>query len=383
MKFNVSSRELLRILKATGAVIQRKCSLPILTSHLFTQVGDKFFITGSSLENALTMPVGILMDAGDTFQSFCLPAADIIPLLGSLPEQPVTFDIDMTAHIARVIYQSGQVSVPIEDSAEYPKVADVATPKTAFTVPANIFFPAVKAANGCTAVDDTLRPQMSAVALDVKDEQVIFVGTDGHSLYKYEYFHGAPFLSGEKTVILIPNTIVGSLQTPFLGVEAIEVLYDGKHVCLRAGDISFTIRDIEKKYPNYNSVIPKSNPYHVVLPVASLLGALKRVQLMASDASNMVKLSKDGMFVNLSAADIDFSKSASENLTLAEVDKPLTLPDAFAIGFKAVTLLKLLDNISTDNVRIELSDPAHAMLIKEDAENSVLTELCMPMKLEE
>jgi len=224
---------------------------------------------------------------------------------------------------------------------------------------------------------------MSAVALDVKDEQVIFVGTDGHSLYKYEYFHGAPFLSGEKTVILIPNTIVGSLQTPFLGVEAIEVLYDGKHVCLRAGDISFTIRDIEKKYPNYNSVIPKSNPYHVILPVASLLGALKRVQLMASDASNMVKLSKDGMFVNLSAADIDFSKSASENLTLAEVDKPLTLPDAFAIGFKAVTLLKLLDNISTDNVRIELSDPAHAMLIKEDAENSVLTELCMPMKLEE
>ena len=161
------------------------------------------------------------------------------------------------------------------------------------------------------------------------------------------------------------------------------MLYDGKHVCLRAGDISFTIRDIEKKYPNYNSVIPKSNPYHVILPVASLLGALKRVQLMASDASNMVKLSKDGMFVNLSAADIDFSKSASENLTLAEVDKPLTLPDAFAIGFKAVTLLKLLDNISTDNVRIELSDPAHAMLIKEDAENSVLTELCMPMKLEE
>ena len=65
------------------------------------------------------------------------------------------------------------------------------------------------------------------------------------------------------------------------------------------------------------------------------------------------------------------------------MDKPLTLPDTFAIGFKAVTLLKLLDNISTDNVRIELSDPAHAMLIKEDAENSVLTELCMPMKLEE
>ena len=105
------------------------------------------------------------------------------------------------------------------------------------------------------------------------------------------------------------------------------MLFDRKHVCLRAGDISFTIRDIEQRYPNYNSVIPKENPYHAVLPVSSFMGALKRVQLMASDASNMVKFSKDGMFVNLSAADIDFSKSASENLTLAEVDNPLTLPD--------------------------------------------------------
>lgn len=382
MKFNVSSRELLRILKATGSVIQRKCSLPILTNHLFTQVGDKFFITGSSQENALTMPVGILMESGDMFHPFCLPAADIIPLLGSLPEQPVTFDIDLERHLATIIYQSGQVSVPIEESAEFPKVADVTDPTTSFVVPANIFFPAVKAASGCTSFNDILRPQMAAVALDVLDDKVVFVGSDGHSLYKYEYFHGVPFLTGEKAVILIPNTIVGSLQTPFLGVEEIEVLFDRKHVCLRAGDISFTIRDIEQRYPNYNSVIPKENPYHAVLPVASFMGALKRVQLMASDASNMVKFSKDGMFVNLSAADIDFSKSASENLTLAEVENPLTLPDNFAIGIKASQLMNLLGNISTDNVRVELSAPKRSLLLKEDADNSVLLELCMPMSLE-
>lgn len=322
------------------------------------------------------------MESGDTFQPFCLPAADIIPLLGSLPEQPVTFDIDLERHLATVIYQSGQVSVPIEESAEFPKVADVTDPTTSFVVPANIFFPAVKAASGCTSVNDTLRPQMAAVALDVLDDKVVFVGSDGHSLYKYEYFHGVPFLTGEKAVILIPNTIVGSLQTPFLGVEEIEVLFDRKHVCLRAGDISFTIRDIEQRYPNYNSVIPKENPYHAVLPVSSFMGALKRVQLMASDASNMVKFSKDGMFVNLSAADIDFSKSASENLTLAEVENPLTLPDNFAIGIKASQLMNLLGNISTDNVRVELSAPNRPLLLKEDADNSVLLELCMPMSLE-
>lgn len=381
MKFSVSSRELLRILKATGAVILRKNSLPILADHLFTRDGDKFFITGSSQENSLTMPIGITLDNGSDFQPFCLLAVDIIPLLGALPEQPITVEVDMSNHIAKIIYQSGQVSVPVEDSAEYPRVSDVKEPKTSFDIEANIFFPAVKAANGCTAIDSTLRPQMSAVALDVQDEGVVFVGSDGHSLYKYSYQHGAPFLTGSKVVILIPNTIAGQLQAPFAGVETLTIQHDGKHVCLKAGDITFTIRDIEQKYPNYNSVIPKNSPYHATLPVAALAGAVKRVQLMASDASNMVKLSKEGMFLNLSAEDHDFSKTASENLVLAEVDNPLTIPDGFAIGFKASSLLMLLGNISTDNVTLQLSEPSRAILVLEDAPNSALVELLMPMQL--
>lgn len=381
MKFSVSSRELLRILKATGAVILRKNSLPILADHLFTRDGDKFFITGSSQENSLTMPIGITLDNGSDFQPFCLLAVDIIPLLGALPEQPITVEVDMSNHIAKIIYQSGQVSVPVEDSAEYPRVSDVKEPKTSFDIEANIFFPAVKAANGCTAIDSTLRPQMSAVALDVQDEGVVFVGSDGHSLYKYSYQHGAPFLTGSKVVILIPNTIAGQLQAPFAGVETLTIQHDGKHVCLKAGDISFTIRDIEQKYPNYNSVIPKNSPYHATLPVAALAGAVKRVQLMASDASNMVKLSKEGMFLNLSAEDYDFSKTASENLVLAEVDNPLTIPDGFAIGFKASSLLMLLGNISTDNVTLQFSEPSRAILVLEDAPNSALVELLMPMQL--
>ena len=381
MKFSVSSRELLRILKATGAVILRKNSLPILADHLFTRDGDKFFITGSSQENSLTMPIGITLDNGSDFQPFCLLAVDIIPLLGALPEQPITVEVDMSNHIAKIIYQSGQVSVPVEDSAEYPRVSDVKEPKTSFDIEANIFFPAVKAANGCTAIDSTLRPQMSAVALDVQDEGVVFVGSDGHSLYKYSYQHGAPFLTGSKVVILIPNTIAGQLQAPFAGVETLTIQHDGKHVCLKAGDITFTIRDIEQKYPNYNSVIPKNSPYHATLPVAALAGAVKRVQLMASDASNMVKLSKEGMFLNLSAEDYDFSKTASENLVLAEVDNPMTIPDGFAIGFKASSLLMLLGNISTDNVTLQLSEPSRAILVLEDAPNSALVELLMPMQL--
>ncbi len=382
MKFTVSNRELLRVLKAVGAVILKKNTLPILGNTLFTQKGDKFVLTGSSLENTLTMPIDLILQAGETFTPFCLNATDVMPLLASLAEQPITVDVSLDNHQAKFSYQGGEVSLPIEGTEDYPKMADMTTPTVKFSIATNIFLPAVKAASTCTAQDE-LRPVMAAVALDVKVDGVTFVGTDGHSLYKYVFYHGAPFLSeGNEDIILLPANVVGALDAPFAGAEEITVIHDGKHVCIEHDNVTFTIRDIEGRYPNYNSVIPQNNPYHAILPVASLKAALGRVRLMASDNSKLVKLAKEEMFVTLSADDLDFSRSAHEDLTLAEVEKACTMPTGFAIGFDYSRMVKLLNTISTDNVRVEMSDPSRAMLIKEDAENSALTELLMPMKLE-
>ena len=381
MKFNVSAKELLRVLKATGSVIQKKCSLPILCDHLFTKEGDMFFITGSSAENTLTMPIGITLDSDSDFEPFCLPAADLVGLLGSLAEQPVTITTDMQSKVFTINYNSGVVTMPLDSCDEYPKVAQMTEPTTEFDIETKIFFPAVKAASSCTNPDDALRPVFSCVCLDVKAEGVVFVGTNGHKLYKYDFVHGAPFLKGNENKILIPNAIIGALAVPFAGMETMTVTHDGKHLCLKSGDVTFTIRDIEQKYPNYNSVIPKECPYHAVLPLSNLLGALRRVSLMASDSSNMVKLSKQGMFLNLSAEDNDFSKNANENLVLAEVDDPCTIPDGFIIGFKCAYMVDLLGNVSTDNVRLEFVDHSRPVIVKEDAPNSVLTELTMPMQL--
>ena len=41
----------------------------------------------------------------------------------------------------------------------------------------------------------------------------------------------------------------------------------------------------------------------------------------------------------------------------------------------------LLGNISTDNVTLQLSEPSRAILVLEDAPNSALVELLMPMQL--
>jgi DNA polymerase-3 subunit beta len=220
---------------------------------------------------------------------------------------------------------------------------------------------------------------MNGVNFALNNGRLDIVASDSHALVKSSKAEQvAPNRCGS---FVMPKKAAKVLTDILEDEDWFEMEWNEREAHFNLTGSEFSFRLIEGKYPDYNSVIPKNSPYHATLPVAALAGAVKRVQLMASDASNMVKLSKEGMFLNLSAEDYDFSKTASENLVLAEVDNPLTIPDGFAIGFKASSLLMLLGNISTDNVTLQLSEPSRSILVLEDAPNSALVELLMPMQL--
>lgn len=377
MKFTVQSKEVLRVLNALLKVIQKKNSIPILDLVLLDRTEDgRYTLTGSSAENMLVMTIDILPEAGTTFHRVCLNAQQLQAAIATLPEQPV--EISVEDNFATTIrYQSGQFNLMSQDAECYPLPSSPAATKCAFSLPTAIFLPAIKSALPCSSHDE-LRPQMSTVALDVSNEGVTFVATDTNLLYKYVYTHGIPFLSeGAPDMILIPNTIVSAIEYPFRNAEVVTFSHDGRQLTLFTDDVRFIIRDQEGKYPNYNSVIPQNNPYHVTLSIRDLTSALKRVSLMASDASQLVVIRKTDDELTLTGEDIDLGTSAREVLSMDDC----TLPSGFAIGIRASSILQLLGAISTENVRLELSDARRPLLLKEDATNSALTELVMPLLL--
>ena len=79
----------------------------------------------------------------------------------------------------------------------------------------------------------------------------------------------------------------------------------------------------------------------------------------------------------ISAQDIDFSTSAEETQVCQYSGA------AMSIGFKSTFLIDILNNISADEVVIELADPSRAGVIVpvEQEENEDLLMLLMPMML--
>jgi DNA polymerase-3 subunit beta len=134
---------------------------------------------------------------------------------------------------------------------------------------------------------------------------------------------------------------------------------------------------LEFKYPNDDSVIPKSSPIIVTADKNLLFNAIKRVLPMANDSSNLIEMDFSNGQVVVSAKDIDFSKSASETVS-CDCDTELK------IGFKGSTLVEIIRNINDENVIIELNDPSRAGVFYSALElpRDEYLSLCMPMLIQ-
>jgi len=124
-------------------------------------------------------------------------------------------------------------------------------------------------------------------------------------------------------------------------------------------------------------VIPQNNPYKVTVDRVSLMNSLRRISIFSNQALNLVKVELFPNKMTISAQDIDFSISATEDLVCSYDGEPMR------IGFKSSLLIEILSNLSCSEVVIELADPSKAGLVVplEQNENEEVRMLIMPLML--
>jgi DNA polymerase-3 subunit beta len=153
------------------------------------------------------------------------------------------------------------------------------------------------------------------------------------------------------------------------------IRFDDRNAEINYGDGILQCRLIEGRYPNYNSVIPQSNPNQLTVDRQGLLAALRRVQPFANDSSNLIRFHVEDSTLQLDAEDYDFSKTATERMSCDYNGQPMS------IGFKGSSFIEILTNLDCSEVIIQLADPSRAGLVfpSEQPENQDVLMLMMPM----
>jgi len=374
MKFIVSSTDLLSHLQSISRVISTKNTLPILDNFLFQLSGNQLVITASDLETTMITSLNIENATGDG--SVAIPARILTDTLKEFPEQPLTFDINLDTLGIDLVSENGKYSIvgkPAMDFPQLPALKDERIHEVTF--PSEILLKGINRTLFATA-DDELRPVMNGILVELRTDRVTFVSSDAHKLVRFtrkdtRSDHDASFILPKKPANLLKNILPRE-------ENEVQLAFDEKNAIFKMSDYKLICRLVEGNYPAYEAVIPKNNPNKMAIDRVDFLNTLKRVSVFSNQASNLVKLHLKSNQLIISAQDIDYSISAVENLVCQYGG------DEMEIGFKSVFLIEILNNIGSEEVSLELSDPTRAGIVLprgEDNEDENLLMLHMPMMI--
>ena len=396
MKLQAQSSLLLRqALQKAAKCIDSKTAIAILSNVLLTQRKDdgKFFFVSATTDSELIIPAPLTIVEGSFKEDVVLPITSLLSLLSTLPADcVVTMDLSQDKeHSMNIEYctqngenvKKGNVSLVYFSAESFPRAAQPDNASLHISLPMATFSNVLSHA-GKFVSDSDLRPVMRCLCIDVAEDrsEVIFVASNGHVLIKLIHTNNPEtggsnfFRSGTPGKILVYSCFFKTLSV-FDGCEDIDIEANESMVRFTAGDITFVCKKAEGQYPNYNSVIPRNNPYVITVDKRELANVVKRVALFSSESSNLIVLKKDGMFLDVSAQDLDFNMSANDQVLITEG----TCPEGHSIGFKASSLLDVLAPIPSDTVTLHLSDPSHAGVVTANESSPRALTLLMPMIL--
>ena len=370
MRFTVSSTALSSKLNALSRVINSKNSLPILADFVFDIQDNVLHLTASDSENVMKTQVELTESDGNG--RFAVGNHDLLEAVKGFSEQPITFDVDQQANIAKISYQNGMFSLPVESADEYPVTQTVSDSATEIVIESAVLAENITRSLFATAQDE-LRPVMNGIYFDLTPECLSIVASDGHKLVRNKILN---IHSEQPASFILPKKPASLLKT-LLSKDGEDVIirFDERNALIDYTDGEITCRLIEGRYPNYNSVIPQSNPNQLTVDRLGLLAALRRVQPFSSDSSNLIRFHVEGGTLQLDAEDYDFSKTATERMACQYEGQPMS------IGFKGSSFIEILGNFDCPEVLIQLADPSRAGLVlpTEQTENQDVLMLMMPM----
>jgi len=349
MKFSVSKDKLLEGLAIVQNVVSTRTTLPIL-SNVLLQAGDgEVRLTTTDLDVGVRGRVEAQVErTGGT----TLPARRLFAIVRELPASEIYFDVD-SKNLASIRSGSSYFKILGLPEEEFPALARFENPKV-FTIGQKELRDGLKKTSYAISTDET-RYVLNGILCSFKENKLTLVATDGRRLALVDL--ELEFPRSQEVDIIVPTKAVAELQ---------RLLHDEGDVKLSIGEnqISFELNStllvsklIEGNYPNYRQVIPAETKERITLERETLLNAVRRVALLASEKSNSVKLIFSKSNIDIVATTPEVGE-AKESLAVMYKGRE------FSIAFNPEFLMAPLRNLPNDEIYFDLIDEMSPGIIK-------------------
>ena len=351
MKFTATREQILGPLQAVIGVVERKQTMPVLANVLLSAKGSRLSVTGTDLEVELVASGEVNVgQAGE----ITVPGRKLLDIAKALPDKA---SVTVTLDGERVKLTAGRSRFTLSTLAasEFPVVESVSAQQT-LTLPQAELGRLIAKTHFSMAQQD-VRYYLNGTLLETDGKLLRTVATDGHRLAIAE----TALATGGKTInpqqVIVPRKGILELQRILSGEGDVEITIGSNHIRLQIGDIRFTSKLIDGKFPDYGRVIPASPGKTVVIERDALRAALQRTAILSNEKYRGVRVSLAKNAMRLQAHNPEQEEAQDE----VEIDYK---GDEIEIGFNVTYLLDALTAIDTETVELGLTDANSSCLIR-------------------
>lgn len=373
MKFIVASGELQKALNTVSGVISSSQSRPILENYLFELEENSLKVTASDGETTL---ITMLEVKSDDSGKIAVPARIFQDFVKTYGEQPLTLSVKDSAEghgrVLEILDERDNFSVALDNEEDYPELPEFDASQQV-KISAGVLSEALSNTLFATS-NDSLRPVMTGVLFQFKEEETNFVSTDSHRLVVYKRSdlknsEPAEFIMPKKPLNIFKNILGNS-------TEEVAIEFNENMAKFTFGNNIWICRLIDGKYPNYSAVIPKDNPNTLTINRQLLLGSIRRASIMSNKSTNQVRFKLSGNILHLHAEDTEFANKADMQIPCEYNGEDIN------IGFSSKFLTEMLSVLASDDITMKMSQPNRPGIIQpvdgmEEDENILM--LSMPV----
>lgn len=365
MRITAPREELLKPLGFVAGVVERRQTLPILGNILLRLEDGVLTLTGTDLE----VEVVARMKAEGENGVMTVPARKLLDICRALPAEAV-IDIKSDGEKAIIKARSSRFTLLTLPAGDFPNI-ETAQWEQSFTLAQQDLKTLFEKTHFCMAQQD-VRYYLNGLLLELVGPRLRAVATDGHRLALCETTVKTD-VSGMRQAIVPRKGVLEIMRFLDSTGDSVEVRLSANHLRATFGDLTFTSKLIDGRFPDYNKVVPPSHSKIVLAERHLLRETLSRAAILSNEKYRGVRLSLANNLLRVTAHNPD-QEEAQEEMPVQYKGEEME------IGFNVTYLIDAIGGLDGGDVQLGLNDANSSCTIQLPKERQQLY-VVMPMRL--
>jgi len=368
MKFTCLQENLLKGLNIARQSSSRATTLPILQTFLLQGKQGSLTITSTNLEIGIRVHI---RGKEDSEGAICIPQDTLLAYIRNLPQDKLNLSVE---NDELTVEQGKDISAQFKGiiAEDFPTLPEIEV-EHQININSNDLKHGLRTVYGALPKNE-FRPEISGVYLVKKENQLVFVGTDGFRLSEKKI--NLENLEGDNFSVIIPNKTVAEMIRVLDTIEETEVTlqFGSSQIRLMADTVEIISKLIDGNFPQYEGLIPQSFRTTFDCDSQELVQAIKLASVFSQNAVNDVKLNlQDDKNLNVSSSDSQTGSNKTKIPVHSTGDTGLT------ITFNYNYLLDGIQLFKEGAIQFHLNDTDSPVILKSD-ETPDFYYLIMPIR---